>query len=124
MSNPAIFRFPSRTVELEHQTASCTLDGRFLPHLYPGASQQISADPLSADRPLGFDDNQLQYQSINLHVTARGGVAYEESVFERSLSSTVTVNPIRVSIGGEVTRKVDIEGTQQRMLSTAIRGTF
>jgi hypothetical protein len=64
-----------------------------------------------ADGFLGMENNCLESLTINLNVTARGGVASEESVFERSLQSTVTINPLQIQFGGEVTRKVDIGGT-------------
>ena len=57
-------------------------------------------------------DNSSPFPTNNLNfVTARGGVAREELLFERSLQTTVTVNPLQVFNGGEVTRKVDIGGT-------------
>jgi len=66
---------------------------------------------ITPDGPVAMLNNRVQFSTFNLHVTARGGVASEESVFERSLQSTVTANPLQVQSGGEVTGKIDIGGT-------------
>ena len=84
---------------------------------FPLETNETASWPLSArvcittDGPLSTLNNRTQFSTINLHVTARGGVASEESVFERSLQSTVTANPLQVQSGGEVTGKIDIGGT-------------
>lgn len=92
--------------------APLTLAEGFPQEMNTAAARPLTACPCTpTDGSIATSINRMLYPTINLHVTARGGVASEESVFERSLQSTVTANPLQVQSGGEVTGKIDIGGT-------------
>jgi hypothetical protein len=73
---------------------------------FPSLSFSLPAEA----RWFGFD-NCCVPQTENQFVTARGGVANEESIFVRSLQLTRNNNSLQVLYEGEVTRKIDIGGT-------------
>ncbi len=83
---------------------------RLAAECYPYVQYGVRS-PFVAAKSSQFKNSSLFPTTNLIFVTARGGVASEELVFERSLQSTVTVNPLQVLNGGEVSRKVDIGGT-------------